>query len=264
MSPVRRTPSRPLAKAAAAAGAAGLIALSVAAPASAHVTVTPTTTAAGAYTVLTFAMGHGCEGSPTTSLAISIPEGINTVSPERNGFYEVTKEMEELDPPVDDGHGGELTERVATVTYTASTPLPEGYRDSFDLSVKLPEEEGQDLIFPAVQKCAEGENPWTQVLAEGQSEDDLDYPAPFFTTTAAEGDGHGHGDEDAEETVADESGDESGDEAAADSGAESSDDTRAAVATDDDGNGLAIAGLVAGVLGIAVAALALLRTRRTA
>ena len=52
-----------------------------AAPASAHVTITPSDTAAGAYTVLTVSVGHGCEGSPTTALDIQIPEQILSVTP---------------------------------------------------------------------------------------------------------------------------------------------------------------------------------------
>ena len=46
--------------------ATAAIALSLVAPAGAHVTATPSTAAAGAYTVVTFSVGHGCEGSPTT------------------------------------------------------------------------------------------------------------------------------------------------------------------------------------------------------
>ena len=39
-------------------------------------------------------------------------------TPTRNALYEVEKEMQQLDPPVTDAHGNQLTERVATVTYT--------------------------------------------------------------------------------------------------------------------------------------------------
>ena len=68
---VRRT----LARLGATAGAAGLLTLGLAAPASAHVTVTPSDTAAGAYVVLTFSVPHGCDGSPTTGITIQMPGG---------------------------------------------------------------------------------------------------------------------------------------------------------------------------------------------
>ncbi len=172
-------------------GALGLGATMLAAgAASAHVTVTPSTTAAGAYSVLTFSNGHGCEGSPTTRISISIPDGIFAVTPTRHADYTIEKVMEALDEPVDDGHGGQYTERVAEVVYTATTPLPDGYRDAFELQLKLPEgEAGEQLAFPTIQTCETGETAWIDETVEGEPEPDA--PAPAFTLTAATDDGHG-------------------------------------------------------------------------
>lgn len=183
-------PSRALARLAL-GGALGLGATMLAAgAASAHVTVTPSTTAAGAYSVLTFSNGHGCEGSPTTRISISIPDGIFAVTPTRHADYTIEKVMEALDEPVDDGHGGQYTERVAEVVYTATTPLPDGYRDAFELQLKLPEgEAGEQLAFPTIQTCETGETAWIDETVEGEPEPDA--PAPAFTLTAATDDGHG-------------------------------------------------------------------------
>lgn len=254
MSPARRT----LARLGAVTGTAGLLTLGLAGAASAHVTVTPSDTGAGAYTVLTFAVGHGCDGSPTTGITISVPEGINAVTPTRNDYYDVTKQTEKLTPPVTDAHGNELTERVGTVTYTARTALPDGFRDTFELSVQIPEDaEGSDLTFPVIQTCEKGETAWTQVPAAGQSEDDLESPAPGFEVTAAGAGGHGDEAADPEEGA---------DDAAAVSAetTPASASTEEAAASDDDGNGLAIAGLVAGIGGLALGGAALARSRRTA
>ncbi len=241
----------------AAAGAAGLLTIGLAGAASAHVTVTPSTTAAGSYSVLTFSVGHGCEGSPTTALAISIPEGINAVTPTRNDYYDVTKQTEKLDPPVTDSHGGEVTERVATVTYTARTPLPEGFRDTFELQLQVPEDaDGETLTFPAIQTCEKGETAWTEVPAAGQSEDDLESPAPAFVVTEA-GEGGHHDDDAAAE-------DEAGDAAPVSAETGTTSAAQESASADDDGNGLAIAGLATGVVGLLVAGVALARTRRTA
>jgi periplasmic copper chaperone A len=154
--------------------------------ASAHVTVTPTTTAAGAYTLLTMSVPHGCEESATTKVSIQLPEQIITVTPSVNPDWDVEKVMEDLAEPVDDGHGGEYTERVAEVVYTAKEPLPADLRDAFELSLKLPEAEGETLAFPAVQECEEGETAWVQLPEEGQSADELEHPAPSIVLTAAE------------------------------------------------------------------------------
>lgn len=153
--------------------------------ASAHVTVTPDTTEAGAYAVLTVAVPHGCGDSATTAVAIAIPESIPVVTPTVNEGWEIEKVMETLDPPVDDGHGGQLTERVAQVVYTTDSPLPADYRDAMELSVRLPDTPGETLAFPVVQTCEEGEAPWVQLAADGQDPDELEYPASVFTLTSA-------------------------------------------------------------------------------
>ncbi len=221
-----------------AAAAAGTLALA-AAPASAHVTVTPSTTAAGSYTVLTVSVPHGCEGSPTTGIAVAMPEEIYSVTPTRNSFWNVEKVMEKLDEPITDAHGNEVTERVGQVVYTATTPLPDGQRDSFELSLQLPDAEGETLVFPVVQTCDEGETGWTEVAADGQDAEELEHPAPTVTITAAEGDGHGAG---------------TAEEPDATATAESSED--------EDGNGLALAGLGTGIAGIVIGGVALARSRK--
>ena len=92
-----------------------------------------------------------------------------------------------------------MTERTASVVYTANTPLPDGQRDAFELSFQVPDAEGEVLAFPTIQTCEKGETAWTQIPAEGQAEDDLESPAPSFTILAASGEGH-HGDEAARAT----------------------------------------------------------------
>lgn len=211
------------------------LSLGVAGPASAHVTATPTETAAGAYTVATFSVGHGCEGSPTTSVAIQLPDSVYAVTPTRNPYYTVEKQMETLDEPITDAHGNEVTERVAQVVYTAETPLPDGQRDTFELSFQIPADAaGQTVTFPAIQTCEQGETAWTEVAEEGAEEPE--HPAPAFAVTEATDDAHGAAETDTEPVAAEDD-------------------------SDDSGNGLAIAGLVAGLAGLALGGVALARTR---
>ena len=215
------------------AAAFSVLLVSLASPASAHVTITPSTTAAGAFAVLEFSVGHGCEDSPTTEISIQIPEGINAVSPTRNAWWQVEKETEQLDPPVTDAHGNEITERVASVTYTADTPLPDGFRDTFQLSVQLPEDEGSTMVFPTIQTCEQGESAWIEVPQDGQDVDELDLPAPSFVVSGA-GEGGHH---------------------AAAPAALTEDES-------DDDDALTIAALVAGLLGAVLGGAALVRQRR--
>jgi len=220
-------------------GAGALLAVGAPLAASAHVSVTPTSTAAGSYTVLSFAVGHGCDGSPTTSLSIGIPESINAVTPTVNPNWDVTKTMTPLADPITDSHGEQLAERVGSVEYTAKTPLADGYRDTVSIQVQLPADaEGETLVFPVTQNCEVGQTLWADVAADGQDEEELEAPAPVIVVTAAEADGDHHGaaaatDDDGDHTEA----------AAASTGT-----------TDVLGRVLGIAGLVVGAAGVVIAA----------
>ena len=162
--------------------------LVVAAPlaASAHVSVTPSSAAAGETAQLTFSVGHGCDGSATTALAFTIPEEILSVTPTVNPNWEVTKTSVDLAEPVTDAHGNSLVQRVGEVVYTAKQPLADGYRDTVTLQLALPEDTaGQTLAFPVVQSCEIGETAWTEIAADGQDPHDLESPAPTVTVTDA-------------------------------------------------------------------------------
>lgn len=214
--------------------AAGAVLALTAVPlaASAHVTVTPSGTAAGSYTVLTFAFSHGCEGSPTTALAIDIPESTESVSPTLNPNYTIEK--------VADG------DRTSQVVYTAITPVEDGYRDTIELSMRLPDDAaGETLSFPVLQTCEVGETNWNQVPEEGEEEPES--PAPVIVVTEATGDEHGHGGatDDVADTTTDEHGEHDEATATASDAASGSTDTVARV--------LGIGGLVVGVVGIVLA-----------
>ncbi|GAB4001153.1 hypothetical protein GCM10029992_35720 [Glycomyces albus] len=158
-------------------GSAVAATLAISGPAAAHVTVSTDNTVAGTYTLLTVAVPHGCDGEPTTAIAIQIPEPINAVTPSANPNWSVEKVMTDLPEPVVDVHGNEVTERVGEVVYTATTPLPDDLRDAFELSLRLPEETaGQTLHFPVVQTCTNTDHPWVEIAEEGQDSDELESP----------------------------------------------------------------------------------------
>ena len=209
---------RTIALSSAALGAGVLLALAVPLSASAHVGVTASTTAAGAYSVLTFSVGHGCDGSPTQTIAITIPDGIDAVTPTVNPNWTISRVMEPLDEPIAEEDGDQITERTSQVVYTANTPLAADQRDTFQLSLALAGKEGDVLEFPTLQTCEVGETNWTG--------DEV----PAITLTAATAD-EGHHGEAAEPAT-------TGEPAAA------SDDVIARV--------LGILGLVVGAVGIVI------------
>ena len=231
---VRRTLARSVALPAAVAGLA-----LVAGPALAHVSATPTEGAAGSYTVTTFSVPHGFDGSATTSITIKIPDQVIEVTPTRNALWDVTKTMSKLATPIKAEDGDEITEKVGSVTYTAKTPLPDGYRDTFALSFLVPDAVGTTLAFPVTQNCEQGKKTeWNQTVAEGEAEPE--HPAPTFKVLASTGEGD-HGSSDA---------------AAEGEHAEKSEDSDGA------SKGLAYTGLGVGALGLLLGAAALGKSRK--
>lgn len=155
-------------------GAAAAAALVLAAPvaASAHVHATPTSTEPGARADIAFAIGHGCDGSPTTAVEIEVPAEIAAVGLIANPGWDVA---------IDTADG------TRTVVFTADEPLPDGVRDTLELSATLPDdaEDGTVLAFPTRQLCEVGESAWTDL------DQSSDTPAPIVTIGGAGGHGHG-------------------------------------------------------------------------
>ncbi len=190
------------------------------------------------YVVLTFSVPHGCDGSATTGITIQIPEEILSVTPTRNPYYDVEKTMVKLDEPVEDAHGNSVTERVGEVTYTSKRRCLTASATRWSSRCSCPDAAGETLAFPVIQKCQKGETGWTEVPAEGQDEEELEHPAPTVTITEATGDAHGA------------------------ATTEPGRGHRRFADDSEDGNGLAIVGLVVGAAGVIVGGTALSRTRR--
>ncbi len=241
----RPTLTRPLVRAGAPLAALAAVAL-VATPAGAHVSGTPSETAAGSSTVLTMSVPHGCDGSPTTKIEIQVPESVLSVTPTRNAFYDVEANIQELDEPVTDAHGNEVTERTASIVYTSNDPLPEGQRDTFDLTFQVPDAAGETLAFPTVQTCGKGRTAWVEVPSGGQDAEELEHPAPAFEITEASAE-DGHGAEEGAEAT---------------STAAASEETREA--STDASDVLGWSGLVLGALGLLAGGTALARSRKSA
>lgn len=135
-----------------------------ASPAHAHVTVTPSTTAAGARAVLRFSVEHGCGDSPTTAVTIQIPPQVTSVTPTRTARWEIMVQSD-------------------AVTFNANTPLPDGVHEVVELAVQLPDAPGTTLYFPTIQRCGQAESAWIEVPRDGQDVGELPLPAPSFVVS---------------------------------------------------------------------------------
>jgi len=171
-----------------AVSAAASMAVATILPASAHIGATPTSTAAGSTSIITFGVGHGCDGAATTSLTFQIPDEITTVKPVQSALWDIEIVNEDLATPVVDSHGAEVTTRVSEVVFTAKEPLPDAFYDSVSLRVGLPDAAGETIYFPVIQSCETGENAWINIPAS--EDDEVDSPAPAITITEATESGH--------------------------------------------------------------------------
>ncbi|HVL99237.1 MAG TPA: YcnI family protein [Egibacteraceae bacterium] len=157
-------------------------------PVLAHVTINPQEAAADSYARFAFRVGHGCEGSPTTEVAVQIPPGVVSVKPELVPGWEYETVVGELSEPVE-LHGEEITEGVQEVRWFGGPPIPDEAFQEFGLSVRLPDAAGDILYFPVAQRCGEGEHAWIERPDEGRPDEELEEPAPGLLLTA--GGGHG-------------------------------------------------------------------------
>jgi uncharacterized protein YcnI len=156
--------------------------LAVTSSATAHVVLEKKEAPAASTYKAVLQVGHGCEGSPTTSIRVQIPEGVIAVKPMPKPGWELTTKQGEYAQAYD-YFGEKLTEGVKEVAWTGGN-LPDEWYDEFVLRVRLPDAApGTVIRFPVVQECVEGVHRWIEVPAEGQDPDSVAEPAPFVTLT---------------------------------------------------------------------------------
>lgn len=147
------------------------VALVLAAPlaASAHVGVSPEVAPAGTRTTLQFSFSHGCDDSPTTVLAVDIPDAVTTVTPVVDGEWTITRDI---------GADGVPTR----VVFTADDPIDSGLRASVALDVTFAEgAAGESVAFPVEQSCVVGSTAWNEATEPGEEEPA--HPAPVVVVS---------------------------------------------------------------------------------
>jgi uncharacterized protein YcnI len=164
---------------------ASLPLLAIALPVTAHVTIPEGQVPGGGEgAVIHLRVPHGCEGAATDTVEVQIPEGVIGVTPEAVPGWTVEAETVTTDPY--QLYGATLTERTSVVRWTGG-PLEDHQYLDFGISAIFPEDAGE-LTFPVVQHCGDSEEAWIQLPEEGQTEDDLERPAPTVTVVAEGGD----------------------------------------------------------------------------
>ena len=158
----------------------------------AHITLADQAALAGTGYRATLRVGHGCEGSPTTAVRVSIPAGLRGAKPMPKPGWTLASTTGPLETPYDD-HGTKVTTGVTTITWTATAgnALPDDQYDEFVLRGSLPPTAGA-MWFKVLQTCQKGSTDWAEVPASGTSTKGLKAPAALLEIIPSGQAGHSH------------------------------------------------------------------------
>jgi periplasmic copper chaperone A len=141
-------------------------------------------------------VGHGCEGSPTTAIRVTVPTGFMGAKPMPKAGWMLAIKTAKLAVPYD-SHGKQVTEDVSEITWTATSKdsyLPEAHYDEFILRGGLPSKvnEGAAMWFKVLQTCEKGSNDWSQTPVSGVDTQGLKSPAALLEIIPSGTVGHQH------------------------------------------------------------------------
>jgi uncharacterized protein len=224
--------------------ATAVAALAVPAVAQAHVTLQPSSAAAGSFAVLDVRVPTERDNASTTKIDVQFPDGFASARYEPKPGWRVRIVKGRLATPIqtDDGPITEGVRRMIWTRTSRSGGIKPNQFVDFPISVQIPGKAGDKLTFKALQTYSNGE------VVRWIGAPDSDEPAPQVTVVAAQTSGaaasasHGSG--------------------AGATGAGDSGPAQPAAASSDDSDGLSIAALVAGALGLLFGGGALAASRR--
>ncbi|MEU0520523.1 YcnI family protein [Streptosporangium sp. NPDC006007] len=233
------------------AGAAALT-LGLAVPALAHVTVNPGSAEQGGFTKVAFRVPNERDNASTSKVEVAFPvdHPLPFVSVKPVPGWDVKVVESKLPKPITTEYG-EITEAVTKVTWSGGKIEP-GQFQEFEVSMGMLPKDTDRLVFPTAQTYTGGEVvKWADEPRADGSE--AEHPAPVLKLTPASAEGHGH------------------DTATSDGPATSTTDAAPSVtpvaagesASDGTARLLGGAGLLAGIVGVAVGVLGLRRGGRT-
>lgn len=130
---------------------------------------------AGENSLLTFSVGHGCEGADTYAVELQIPDGVLSVRAVPNPAFTVEIVLDDA----------ELPDKVIFSKDPATVRPADDMYYQLGLRVAVPDQPFTTMFFPATQRCrsAEGEELVTEWFAESTEHgaEDAPPPAPAIT-----------------------------------------------------------------------------------
>ncbi|KAJ3358569.1 hypothetical protein HDU91_005180 [Kappamyces sp. JEL0680] len=146
-----------------------------------HVTLNPPVST-GSYAQANVRIPHGCNGTNTVAVTVTIPQGVTSVKPQKVWGWVMNITQRPLAVPITSEGGASITTEVDSVTW-AQGSLPDSEYQDFGLTFKLPPAtDGTKFYFPTLQLCDVGFNNWSMIPAGDGAK--LSYPAPTVTVMA--------------------------------------------------------------------------------
>jgi uncharacterized protein YcnI len=149
--------------------AAQLCAIACLSTAQAHITLEQKSAVAGSSYKAVFRVPHGCDGSPTTSLTVFLPEEFVDAQAKPKEGWKLDSKTAKFDQA--DGS----TVRTTQFSWSGGRLLNSDY-DEFVVTTTLPATPGKRWIH-VLQGCEQGQTDWASIPVEGQ-------PAPRFPAPA--------------------------------------------------------------------------------
>lgn len=154
-------------------------------PASAHVTVSADKAVKGGYATLTFKVPTEEDNANTTKLEVDFPADhpFASVSTQQKSGWDIAVTKAALATPLTNDDGEQVSQRVATITWTAKSSdaaiKPDQF-DTFPISVGPLPTDTDTLTFKALQTYSNGDVVrWIEESAPGGPEPE--HPAPSIT-----------------------------------------------------------------------------------
>ncbi|CAO3668127.1 unnamed protein product [Umbelopsis vinacea] len=152
----------------------------------AHVTFTVPSGQPGSYFNTALRVPHGCNGSSTTGISVSVPNNVYSIKPEVVANWNLTIQYANLTSPVI-VEGQQINQTVANITWSNGL-LPNDQFQEFGLEIQLPStgyNGTNSLWFPVMQTCVNGSTFWGGIANTSSWDQNPGHPAPHIDLTNA-------------------------------------------------------------------------------
>ena len=129
---------------------------------------------------------HGCEGTPTKRVSVTIPEGVIGAKPMPKPGWTLSLEKAPYAKAYPYYHG-DISEGVENHNPGAEENCPTIKSTRFTFLARVTDTfaPGATVYFPVEQDCVKGAYRWSEIPAPGQNAHSLQSPAPGVTIVAA-------------------------------------------------------------------------------